>query len=113
MSTLPTGVAAIADAVAGGKVTATSVIADHLTKSEQIQQDLNAYTLLDHEGALAAAATIDRRIQEGQEVGPLAGVPLALKDLMDHAGYPNTAGSNAEPPPRPTIIRSQAPYWSR
>jgi aspartyl-tRNA(Asn)/glutamyl-tRNA(Gln) amidotransferase subunit A len=103
MSALSTGVAAIADAVGRGSVTATSIIADHLEKAEQSQEALNAYTLLDREGALAAAAAIDSRIEAGEDVGPLAGVPIALKDLLDHAGYPNTAGSSY---PTPLASRS-------
>jgi len=98
MSGLPKGVAAIANAVASGNITATSVVADHLERAEQSQKILNAYTLLDPDGARAAAAAIDNRIEAGEEVGPLAGVPVALKDLVDQAGYPNTAGSSYPTP---------------
>ena len=98
MSGLPAGVAAIANAVATGSLTATAVVTEHLDRAEQSQELLNAYTLLDREGALNAAAAVDRRLRAGDDVGPLAGVPIALKDLFDHAGYPTTAGSSFPTP---------------
>ncbi|MDJ0665564.1 MAG: amidase [Acidimicrobiia bacterium] len=87
-------VSAIAHAVAGGAVSASAVVADHLERSERSQERLNAFTLLQHDAALAAAARIDAQVASEEPVGPLAGVPVAVKDLIDHAGFPNTSGSS-------------------
>lgn len=57
------------------------------------QGQLNAFTLIDDDAALDRAEAIDRAIAEGQDPGPLAGVPIALKDLIDHAGRVTTCGS--------------------
>lgn len=54
---------------------------------------LNAFTLID-DAALARADEIDRLVASGGDPGPLAGVPVALKDLIDHAGRPTTCGSS-------------------
>jgi aspartyl-tRNA(Asn)/glutamyl-tRNA(Gln) amidotransferase subunit A len=94
MTDLPGGVSAVAAAVASGAVTASEIVAEHLDRIEATQDRLNAFTLVDHEGALAAAAGIDTRVAAGEPVGPIAGVPVAVKDLIDQAGRPNTAGSS-------------------
>lgn len=57
--------------------------------------DVHAYLSVDREGALAAARDVDRRLAAGEEVGPLAGVPLGVKDVLCIAGWPTTAGSRA------------------
>jgi aspartyl-tRNA(Asn)/glutamyl-tRNA(Gln) amidotransferase subunit A len=92
------GVATIAQQVARGEITATEVAEDHLRRAEISQARLNTFTLIDEAGALAAAAAVDQRIRAGEEVGPLAGVPIAIKDLIDQAGLPNTAGSSFPAP---------------
>ena len=53
----------------------------------------NAFVIVDADLALAAAAGIDERIAAGDRVGPLAGIPLGVKDLEDVAGYPTRYGS--------------------
>lgn len=55
--------------------------------------ELNCVVARNDEAALAAAAAVDRRISEGKAVGPLAGVPLLVKDLEDAAGLPTSLGS--------------------
>lgn len=92
------GVGAIARAVARGEVSATEVVTDHLQRAEASQTNLNAFTLIDHDGAMAAAEAIDQRLANGDSIGPLAGVPIAVKDLIDQAGLPNTAGSRFPAP---------------
>ena len=84
--------AAIAFAVAGRETTAAAVTAAHLAAIDQAA-GLNAFTLVDAEAALAAASDLDRRLAAGEPPGPLAGVPVALKDLIDQEGRPTTCGS--------------------
>ncbi len=55
--------------------------------------DLRAFVSVDGERALADAALVDERIASGEAVGPLAGVPIGVKDLEDAAGFTTTHGS--------------------
>ncbi len=87
----------IARAVADGETTAVAVVTAHLDRCAAAQDELNAFTLLDTEGALAAAAAIDARRAAGEFLGPLAGVPIGVKDLIDQAGLPNTRGGSFPP----------------
>jgi aspartyl-tRNA(Asn)/glutamyl-tRNA(Gln) amidotransferase subunit A len=87
-----TGVARIVRGVASGAVPASSVAAEHLERAAS--STLNAFTRVDPERALARAGAVDRAIAAGESPGPLAGVPVALKDLIDEAGLPTTAGSS-------------------
>ncbi|MGD2059771.1 MAG: amidase [Acidimicrobiia bacterium] len=58
------------------------------------QDGINAFISLDDDRALDRAAEIDRRLERGEDPGPLAGVPIALKDLIEHAGRVTTCGSS-------------------
>ena len=55
---------------------------------------LNAFTLLEPEASLTRADAVDAAVASGDDPGPLAGVPVALKDLIDHEGRTTTAGSS-------------------
>jgi Asp-tRNA(Asn)/Glu-tRNA(Gln) amidotransferase A subunit family amidase len=55
---------------------------------------LNAFIAIDADAALARAAAIDATVADGGDPGPLAGVPVALKDIIDHAGRTTTCGSS-------------------
>lgn len=85
--------AEIAEAVASGDVTATEVVEAAHARILTAQPLLNAFTNIIPERARAVAADIDRRIAAGEEVGPLAGVPFAVKDLYDLEGEVTPAGS--------------------
>lgn len=82
----------IAADVRSGRATATGTTSDYLERIDR--SSLNAFTLVDHEGALARARAVDDQVAAGQDPGPLAGVPIAVKDLIDQAGLLNTAGSS-------------------
>jgi Asp-tRNA(Asn)/Glu-tRNA(Gln) amidotransferase A subunit family amidase len=74
-------------------LTATAKVAKALELAHATQETVNAFISLDDERALARAASIDARMAEGEEVGPLAGAPVGLKDLIDHEGRVTTCGS--------------------
>ncbi|RPI22316.1 MAG: Asp-tRNA(Asn)/Glu-tRNA(Gln) amidotransferase GatCAB subunit A, partial [Actinobacteria bacterium] len=90
---IPKTAIAIADAVRRGVVSAREVADRALDAAEASQQDLNAFTLIDRAGAIRSAEAVDRRASAGSDPGLLAGVPVALKDLIDQASLPNTAGA--------------------
>ena len=68
-----------------------------LAAAEASQGKLNAFTLIDTDGAIARAEAIDVLVERGTDPGPLAGVPVGLKDLIDQAGLLNTRGSGFTP----------------
>lgn len=83
----------IAAEVRRGERSARDTVAGALTLAEAQQDRLNASILIDRERALERADVIDRAVEAGDDPGALAGVPVALKDLIDHAGRTTTCGS--------------------
>ena len=96
----------IAAAVASGETTAVAAVEDSLSKAEAAQRTLNAFTRIERDGAAQRAAAIDRAIAAGNRPGRLAGVPVALKDLIDQEGLPTTCGSSfySEVPVRSAVV---------
>ncbi|HEV8583525.1 MAG TPA: AtzE family amidohydrolase [Methylomirabilota bacterium] len=96
-----TSALAIAAAVRDGKVSCRDVVAAALERIARRDAGINAFTSVLSERAQADAAAIDRRVAAGQNPGPLAGVPVAVKNLFDVAGLVTLAGSkiNAGDPP--------------
>ena len=60
---------------------------------EAHDQQVGSYLLVDEKGALAQAKAVDEKLAAGQDLGPLAGVPVAIKDLLVTKGLATTAGS--------------------
>jgi AtzE family amidohydrolase len=91
----------IAAAVCAGKVSAVEVTKAALARIAARDHELNCFTAVTTETALADAARIDKEIAQGNNPGLLAGVPFAVKNLFDIAGLTTLAGSkiNAENPP--------------
>jgi aspartyl-tRNA(Asn)/glutamyl-tRNA(Gln) amidotransferase subunit A len=85
--------AEIAQAVAGGKTTAVEVAQAALARIADRDKALNAFTAVTHERALAKARAIGADRAAGRPLGPLAGVPFAVKNLFDVAGLATLAGS--------------------
>lgn len=94
MTTKPVMTASeIATAVAGGKMSALDATEAALARIEQHDTVLNSFTDVTADRARAKARAIDADIAAGKTVGPLAGVPFAVKNLFDVAGLPTRAGS--------------------
>jgi aspartyl-tRNA(Asn)/glutamyl-tRNA(Gln) amidotransferase subunit A len=85
--------AQIAGAVADGQVSAVEVTRAHLDRIAAVDPDVHAFLHVAPELAVAAAAAVDRKRAAGEPLGPLAGVPLALKDVLTTADMPTTCGS--------------------
>ena len=90
----PTTALDIAAAVRSGATTAGEVVARALQAAASSQDRLNAFTLIDTDGATARAETIDAALAAGEDPGPLAGVPFAVKDLIDQEGLRTTCGGS-------------------
>jgi aspartyl-tRNA(Asn)/glutamyl-tRNA(Gln) amidotransferase subunit A len=90
-----------ADAVRTGKASAAAVLEATLANIRLRDPALNAFTAVTDERARAKANAIDRDRAQGHALGPLVGVPFAVKNLFDVAGLPTLAGSkiNRELPP--------------
>jgi aspartyl-tRNA(Asn)/glutamyl-tRNA(Gln) amidotransferase subunit A len=85
--------AELGELVAAGEVSAVEVAQAHLDRIAVVDGALHAFLHVDADGALAAAKAVDARRAAGDELGPLAGVPLAMKDVVVTQGLPTTAGS--------------------
>ena len=85
--------AEIAAAVASGKTNALAVTEAALARIADRNKALNAFTAVTAERARAKARAIDADRAAGRPLGPLAGVPFAVKNLFDVAGLPTLAGS--------------------
>lgn len=83
----------IASAVAGRKMSALDATEAALARIKQHDTVLNSFTEVTADRARAKARAIDADIAAGKSVGPLAGVPFAVKNLFDIAGLPTRAGS--------------------
>ncbi len=85
--------AALGEALARKEVSAVEVTQAHLERTGAVDAHVHAYLRVDAEGALAQARAVDERRMAGDPLGPLAGVPVAVKDVLTTAGLPTTCGS--------------------
>ena len=83
----------LARKLAAREVTAVEVTRAFLDRIDTHDPDLGAFLYVDHEGALEQAAEVDRQREAGQELGPLAGVPIAIKDNVCTRGVVTTCAS--------------------
>jgi aspartyl-tRNA(Asn)/glutamyl-tRNA(Gln) amidotransferase subunit A len=90
---LPRTAVAIAAAVRSGEVSAAEVLEAHLAEIDRREDEVHAFNLVTADAARAVAAAVDRRVAAGEDPGPLAGVPLALKDNLCTRGVPTSCSS--------------------
>jgi len=91
----PTGARAIAEAVRARRASATEVLESFTARVEADNERLNALVALRLDGARAEARAVDEALDRGDAVGPLAGVPFTVKDVLATADLPTTCGSRA------------------
>ena len=94
--------------ISSGQTSSVELTQAHLDRIESVDTDVHAFLFVDSQGALAQAAAVDAKRAAGEKLSPLAGVPLALKDVMVQKGVPTTAGSKIlegwRPPYDSTVV---------
>ena len=99
----------LAAKIHAGELSSVEVTQTHLDRIAAVDDQVHAFLHVDGARALATAARVDAKIAAGEQVGPLAGVPLALKDVLTYSGAPTTCGSkilaNWIPPYDATVTR--------
>jgi aspartyl-tRNA(Asn)/glutamyl-tRNA(Gln) amidotransferase subunit A len=109
---LPTTAVAIAAAVRAGELSAREVVEAHLSAIEARDVEIHAFNLVLADEARAAADAVDATVAAGGDPGPLAGVPLALKDNLCTRGVPTTCSSRIlegwRPPYDATVVERVA-----
>ncbi|WP_299021837.1 Asp-tRNA(Asn)/Glu-tRNA(Gln) amidotransferase subunit GatA [uncultured Dietzia sp.] len=94
MTELTTATAAdLAARIAAREVSSEEVTRAHLERIAEVDGEINAFLHVGADEALAAARAVDARLAAGEELGPLAGVPIALKDVFTTTDAPTTCGS--------------------
>ncbi len=83
----------IARSIAAGEVSAVEVAQAHLDRIEAVDDRVHAFLHVDRDGPLEQARAVDHAVASGQPLSPLAGVPLAMKDVLTQTGVPTTCGS--------------------
>jgi aspartyl-tRNA(Asn)/glutamyl-tRNA(Gln) amidotransferase subunit A len=101
--------AELSTAMAAGEVSAAEVTTAHLDRIAAVDGRVKAFLHVAGDAALAQAREVDSKRAAGEPLGPLAGVPVAVKDLFTTIGMPTTCGSKIlagwHPPYESTIIR--------
>ena len=82
-----------ADAIRDGAITSVELVSACLERVRAVEPAVQAWAFLDPEHALEQAGRADRLRQQGQPLGPLHGVPVGLKDIIDTAGMPTENGT--------------------
>lgn len=93
---IPNGLADYARRLRAGEITALEATKGYLDRIEAVNPKLEAFIHVAAEEALETAQGIDRLLAGGTDLGPLMGVPVAVKDLLTVAGMPATAGSRLD-----------------
>jgi len=100
--------AELSQVLSSREVSAVEVTRAHLDRIASVDPSVHAFLHIDDEGALASANAVDAKRAAGEALGPLAGVPLALKDVMAMRGVPTTCGSKVlegwRPPYDATVV---------
>jgi aspartyl-tRNA(Asn)/glutamyl-tRNA(Gln) amidotransferase subunit A len=101
--------AQLSESLAKKEVSAREVTQAHLDQIIKVDKAVHAFLFVDTEGALAQADQVDAARAKGENLGPLAGVPLALKDILAQEGIPTTCGSKIlegwRPPYSATVVK--------
>jgi len=105
----------MAAALSKNEISAVELANQHYEQIQAVDKDVHAFLYLDKEGALSQAKEVDKKRAAGEKLSPLAGVPLALKDVMTQKDVPTTCGSkileNWRPPYDSTVVTKLKDEW--
>tara|TARA_B100001013_G_scaffold195136_1_gene117947 strand:- start:55 stop:1413 length:1359 start_codon:yes stop_codon:yes gene_type:complete len=76
------------------KVSAQELTVRSLNAANQLNGTIKAFELIDEQSALVAAARLDEELRSGRDRGPMHGIPIAIKDIIDVLGWPTRCGSD-------------------
>lgn len=92
------------------QASSVEVVTACLDRLDRLEPAINAFVTRTPEQALTAARAVDEQVARGEALGPLAGVPISVKDLIDMADVPTTFGSRVH---RDNVARHDAPAVER
>ena len=107
----------LSDLLRRGDASAVDIATAHLDRIEALDDEIGGFLCVDREGALQQATQIDRRRARGELLGPLAGIPIAVKDNLCAIGATTTCArprsstpsvTRASPSPPPRCRRARA-----
>ena len=108
MTNIYSTAAEMAAALSKKEITSVELTKAHLDRIYAVDGKLNAFLHVDNRGALEQAAAVDAKRAKGESLSPLAGVPIAVKDILAQKGIPTTAGSKIlegwRPPYDSTVV---------
>ncbi len=108
MTNIHSTAAEMASALAAKEISSVELTKQHLDRIASVDGEINAFLHIDNAGALEQAEAIDKKRASGEKLSPLAGVPIAVKDILAQKGIPTTAGSKIiegwRPPYDSTVV---------
>jgi aspartyl-tRNA(Asn)/glutamyl-tRNA(Gln) amidotransferase subunit A len=103
----PGSIEAIASAVRSRRTDPLALLEASLRRIDAVERQVQGWCLLDRDGALAQARALRAEAEQGRIRGPLHGMPVAIKDVLDVAGLPTRAGSRTRADVAPSTINAQ------
>ncbi len=85
----------LSDEITAGRLSPVDIVEDCLARTERLEPKLRAYVSVDWVAARSAAEAADKAIRSGYRIGPLHGIPIAIKDLVEIEGKVAQGGSAA------------------
>ena len=108
MTNIHSTAAEMASALASKEISSVELTKQHLDRIASVDGKIHAFLHIDNAGALEQAEVIDKKRASGEKLSPLAGVPIAVKDILAQKGIPTTAGSKIlegwRPPYDSTVV---------
>ena len=108
MTNIHSTAAEMASALAAKEISSVELTQQHLDRIASVDGKIHAFLHIDKAGALEQAGAIDKKRASGEKLSPLAGVPIAVKDILAQKGIPTTAGSKIlegwRPPYDSTVV---------
>ncbi len=86
-------IATASDAIRTGELTPVDLVEHCLKQIDRHEEKVRAWVFVDHDGALAEAERLTAELRKGQRRGPLHGIPIGVKDIIDVFDWPTAAGS--------------------